>query len=207
MVDSWRQRCGACALAALTAAAGLAAQPALAGDVADAARRAEDAAARGDTAAAIGAFEDATAALWDALPLQLHVATFAEAASVTGYGQYTPAADRFGTGDVMTLYVEPVGYGFLGAGDDHVIHLRTAIDIRSPGGIVYASAPDFGALRWRGRTASRQMYGAVSVKLPELKPGSYEIALTVRDVASGKATSRVLPFAIEDGVSGSAATP
>ncbi|MEX0853510.1 MAG: hypothetical protein WD036_09560, partial [Bauldia sp.] len=70
------------------------------------------------------------------------------------------------------------------------------LEIRTPGGLVLAKADDFGDLTWQGNATTRAFHAAVSVALPELKPGSYVLRLTLADRASAKTTTVELPFTI-----------
>lgn len=179
---------------ALLVAGGLA-SAALAGAVGGTAMNADALLAEGKPAEALGAFDEATEAFWEASPLQFRVATFAS--SVEGFGQYQPLAEAaFRSGDKATVYLEPVGYGFTTAGEQFTVALTTGIGITTAGGILLAKADDFGRLEWRGRTRSHEVEAAVSVTLPELKPGNYKLSLTLTDAASAKQASVTLPFSI-----------
>ena len=168
---------------------------ATAGEITEYATDADDLLQQGKPAEALGAFDKATDAFWAASPLQVRLALFAT--SVEGYGQYTPVTTAaFKSGDSVTVYLEPVGYGYT-LGDSAVtVAFTTGLEIRTPGGLVLAKTDDFGKLEWHGRTKSREVHAAVKVTLPELKPGDYQLVLTLGDAASGKSTAVTLPFSI-----------
>ena len=46
------------------------------------------------------------------------------------------------------------------------------------------------------RLSAREFYGSLSVALPALKAGSYQLILTVTDAVSGKSAKTTLPFEI-----------
>lgn len=192
---AWGRLAGGALVGALTIAV---AWPAGAGEVATAASRAEQLAASGDAQGAVAALDEATDALWRELPLTLRKALFAETGSIKAFGKYTPRASAFRPGETATIYLEPVGYGFAGSDEAVAINLETGLEIRSPGGIVYARAPAFGELTWQGRARSREIHANVSVALPDLSPGDYEMVVTVTDRTTGKAAETTLPFAIAD---------
>jgi hypothetical protein len=185
---------------ALCAAAALAAPvtPAAAGPIADSATQAEQAIASGDAQTAITAFDAATDAFWNAIPLTFRVATFAT--GVSGFGQYTAVADAtFHAGDGVTIYLEPVGYGFLPAdsGSGYSVRYRTGLEIRTPGGLVLGKTDDFGTAEWTGQAKNHEVQASVSVTLPAaLKAGSYLLLLTLTDVATQKQATATLPFNI-----------
>lgn len=187
-----------------SAAAGLAllfagglATGASAGVITDFARNADDLLGQGKPAEALATFDQAVGAFWAASPLQFRVATFAS--SVAGYGEYQPLAGAtFHSGDSATVYLEPVGYGFIGADPSYTVAFATGLEIQTAGGILLAKADDFGRLEWQGRTRNTAVPAVVTVTLPALKPGDYKLLLTVTDAASAKQASVTLPFAIAE---------
>lgn len=174
------------------------ASAAQAGPIADNAADAETRAAAGDGAGAVAAFDAAADAFFDAAPLTFRVATFA--ADVTGFGKYTPLADAaFHAGGAVTVYLEPVGYGFTRDGDGYRVSYGTALEIRTPGGLVLGKTDDFGTLSWSGRGKSHEVQAVLNVTLPTaLKPGDYELLLTLKDEASAKSATATLPFTIAE---------
>jgi hypothetical protein len=187
--------------AAGTLAAGLialaiaGAAPATAGPVADDAAEAESLMGAGNAPEALAAFDKAAAAFWISSPLQLRKALFAD--SISGFGEYTPHGDApFKPGERATVYLEPFGYAFVPDGDGFRIGLATDLQIRTPGGLILAKAENFGGLDWRGRAKSREVHAQVGIDLPDLKSGSYELVLTLRDQNSPKTTTATLPFSV-----------
>ncbi len=189
------------AFALCTAVAlGAPAHPALARPIADGAAQAEQAITAGDAKGAIAAFDGATDAFWNAVPLAFRVATFAT--GISGFGQYTPVGDAtFHAGDAVSIYLEPVGYGFLPAdsGSGYAVRYRTGIEIRTPGGLILGKTDDFGTAEWTGEAKSHEVQAVVAVTLPAaLKPGSYLLLLTLTDVATQKQATTTLPFTIAE---------
>jgi hypothetical protein len=151
-------------------------------------------AASASFAAATEAFEAAADTAWAELPFQLRSAAFAE--SVAGFGDFTPRPNStFHRGDTLKVYLEPVGYGFAQDASGYRIRLTAGMEIRR-GDVILGKAEDFGALEWSGPNKSRTFHGEVSVTAPELKPGDYQLLLTLNDAAAGKVTSATLPFSI-----------
>lgn len=183
------------ALIAAMLTAGLPAA-ASAGPVADNAAAAEALLDDGLADEAIAAFGAATEAFWAAAPLTFGAATFVD--SVNAFGDYQPAAPAFAAGDTVTIYLEPQGYGFVEAGGWYRAAFATALEIRTPGGLILGQSDDFGTVVWAGRHPSREILLTVSVTLPELKPADYELELTLSDNATDKAATVVLPFAIAE---------
>jgi hypothetical protein len=173
------------------------ASAAFAGPIVDSATDAETRAAAGDGAGAVAAFDAAADAFFDAAPLTFRVATFAD--NVAGFGKYASHAGAFHAGDTATVYLEPVGYGFTRDGDDFRVGYGTALEIRTPGGLILGKTDDFGTLSWSGRAKSHEVQAVVSITLPTvLKPGDYELLLTLKDAASAKSATATLPFTIAE---------
>jgi hypothetical protein len=168
---------------------------AFAGPVADKAAEAESLLSAGDAAGALDAFDAAADAFFAASPLQFRVALFAD--GVIGYGQYQPRPEApFHSAETVTIYLEPVGYGFVADGDRQKVSFTTGLEIRTPGGLILARTDDFGRLEWAGRAKDRSIHTEVSVTLPELKAGAYELRLTLTDAATDKSATATLPFTI-----------
>ena len=85
----------------------------------------------------------------------------------------------------------PDGDGFRSA-------IATDVEIRTPGGLILASAPDFGQLRWSGRTKMHEVHATIALPLPELKPGEYRLLITLRDQGSAKTATVTLPFTVAE---------
>jgi len=185
-------------LAGVALAGGLllaAATGASAGPIADAAGQAESLLGSGKAADALAAFDQATDAFWSASPLQLRSILFVD--SVAGFGRYEPhQGATYKAGETPVIYFEPVGYGFSDAAGKSRIGIKTGLEIRTPGGLILAKTDDFGELAWEGLAKSHEFYGSLSVALPALKPGSYELLLTITDEASSKSTTATLLFDI-----------
>lgn len=169
---------------------------AAAGPIADSAGQAESLLAADKPADALAAFDQATDAFWQASPLQFRKILFADA--VTGYGHYTShAGSTFKAGDTPVIYFEPVGYGFGTSGDDTQIGFTTGLEIKTPGGLILAKTNNLADLTWTGAARTHEFYGSLSLALPgNLKPGSYQLILTVTDTVSKKTASATLAFDI-----------
>jgi hypothetical protein len=185
-------KAAALALGILVSGMGIAA----AGPIADKAAESESLLAAGKAPEALAAFDQATDAFWEASPLQLRTVLFADA--VSGYGHYTPhSGTAFKAGDTADIYFEPVGYGFETAGDGTRIAFSTGLEIKTPGGLILAKTDNLADLTWTGATKTHEFYGSLSIALPSnLKPGSYQLILTVTDTVSKKTTTTTLPLDI-----------
>ena len=187
----------AASIAAAALATCISAGPAPAGEVADKAALAETLLDRGYAEAGLAAFDKATDAFWKASPLQLRVIAFAD--SISGYGDYAPRADAvFHAGDTLRIYLEPVGFGFSPDGGGVKAAIAVDVEIRTPGGLILGSADDLVRLEWTGKQPMHEVQASVALPLPALKPGAYELLLTLRDQGSAKTKDVTLPFTVAE---------
>jgi hypothetical protein len=168
--------------------------PASAGEIADKAAEAETLLGAGNAAGGFEALNAAVEDFWAAAPLTLRQVYFAGPASA-GLAARRPDGP-FQPGEAARVYLEPVGYALAEADGTYTIALDTGIEIRTPGGIILAKAENLGHLEWKGTVRNRSFNGRIRIDLPELKPGDYELLLTVDDPASGKSASATLPFKV-----------
>jgi len=167
---------------------------ALAGPIADQASTVEKLLASGDGAGALKAFDAAEDAFWTASPLQFRVAVFADA--VKSFADYQPRANSaFHAGETVTIYLEPVGYGFASDGDLYRVSFNSGVEIHK-GDVILGKTDDLGALGWQGREKSHEVHVAITLTLPNLKPADYQLLLTLNDQTSGKSATTTLPFSI-----------
>ena len=169
---------------------------AFAGEIADQAAAAETRLDSGATAGALAAFDAATEAFWEKTPLIFRTALFAE--DVSGFGVYTPRADSaFKSGDTATIYIEPVGYAFKETDEGDAVEFHTGLEIRQ-GDIILGKTDNFGSLTWEGRSRNYSVYAKLAVKLPSLKPGDYQLLVTLTDTENNKSRTTTLPFSITE---------
>ncbi len=179
------------------AAMALFASGAVAGETADRAAEAEALLSAGKATDAVTALDAAIDAFWKTLPLQFRVSLFAD--SVVASGKYEPRATAsFKAGEKATIYLEPVGYGFVTADGLNSVSFSTAVEIRTPGGLILGKTDDFGKLTWSGRSRSHEVHAAIELTLPDLKPGDFELQVTLTDDATGKSAPVTLPFTITE---------
>lgn len=182
------------AIALLSAALVASATAAAAGDAAAKAAEAETLLGTGNATAAFEAMDAAVDVFWGAAPL-----TIADAYLVAKGNGTKPEPDSmatFGAGESVEVALRPLGYGFDTDGETYRIALATGIEIRTPGGLVLAKSEDFGRLEWSGPGKDRAFAGRINIDMPDLKPGQYQLLLTLSDDVSQKSASVTLPFEI-----------
>ena len=177
--------------------AALASTPALAGPLADAARKAEEQAAAGDTVSAHNTIRDAFGAFAATLPVTIGKAVFV-AAPPEGYGMYTarPNAD-FKAGDALISYVEPVGLTWR-AGDGGVLesHFTVDLELLDTKGAKLAEQKAFGSFDFKGSVRNQEVFAKLTLNLSGPPAGDYVLRYRFRDTASGAVAISEQPFKI-----------
>ncbi len=187
-------------LTALVLASGLVAGtlPALGGEIADAAQRAEQLVAEGKFEDAMKTLEQAQDLLWQKAPLAFRRALFT-AGEPAGYGIYDlHEGNTFKRSDPLIIYAEPMGYSYSRDGAIYIIDLALDFVIRSPDGTEVASQNNFGSLTLRSRFPNKEFMAKVTYDFSGLPPGDYEVTTRAHDKPSGKSAEFTLPFKLVD---------
>jgi len=164
--------------------------PAQAGDIVDAAAKAEAAIAAGDFDAWYAANEVLLAAAWTAGGLHFG-SLFAVTAAVTSFGEFVPRDDTvYAANEAIHLYVEPRGYGYgdLGAGQ---FEIAFDIDLRvlDPAGAVMLEQPNFGAFTVKSTARARELFVNLTATLDGAPAGDYTLEFIFRDKHSDQTAS------------------
>lgn len=139
----------------------------------------------------------AYAQAWEEAGLALTKALFAEAAA-SGYGQYSPRSSAvFADGETMTVYAEPVGYGFEDTGDGYRYALTASFRLLNPTGQVLASQDGFARFDGEARSRKRELPTSLSFQFGGLPAGDYTLETTLADEIGGKSATFSLPFSIK----------
>jgi len=162
----------------------------------DHATKAANLIAAGKTAEAL---EEATRVrdlAWDAAPIAFTTATFVDG-KPAGYGQYTPRASTvFKPGDAITIYAEPVGYGYGRDGAQYLIDLDADIELQTPQGQILVREESFTRLSGKGLRPIREFQVSFSIALDGLTAGDYVLVTRLKDAHGDKTGSFSLPFSI-----------
>lgn len=184
-----------CAAGALLAFVVLSSTPAMAGPVADAASRAEALQAQGDTVGALDALNEAMDALWDASPLAFRTVMLVDADASAG--TRTERTDHtYQPDEKMTIYVEPVGYGYGAPGSDSTIGFGIDLVIENMTGQVLVDSPDLFSVAVPSSQDNRSFGMTLSVVVPFIRPGEYKAVFTVDDQNSDKNATFDMPFTV-----------
>lgn len=168
---------------------------AAAGPVVDAATKAEALQADGDAVGALNALDDAVGIVWDAGPLAFRKVAVVDGAS--GYGIYEMRADTtFRPDEKLTVYVEPVGFGYGSSDGAGSIGFTADLAIENATGQVLSETDDVFSLSTPAAVGKREFYMALSFTVPYLRPGDYTASFTVHDQNSDKTGTFEVPFTI-----------
>jgi len=171
---------------------------AAAGEVVDAATRAEELAAAGDYGNALEALAEARDTLWKQAPLSFRKALFV-AADPKGFGVYEVRENAiFRRQDPLIVYAEPQGYGYGHDGDIFIIDLSLDFVITAADGQVIAEQKGFGALTMRSRVANKEFMAKVTYDFSALHPGDYEVTTRMKDKNSNKSGEFTLKFTLTE---------
>ena len=181
----------------LTFVAALAPTIALAGPLADAAKKAEEQAAAGDTVGAHNTIRDAYGAFAATLPFSIGKTIFVSAPP-DGYGMYATRPDtNFKAGEALISYVEPVGLTWRPAdGDLLESHFTVDLELLDPKGTKLAEQKAFGSFDFKGTVRNQEVFAKLTLNLSGPPVGDYVLRYRFRDTASGAVAISEQPFKI-----------
>ena len=169
-----------------------------AGELVDAAQKAEDLQAQGQHLEAIDALAAATAKLWDQSPLLVRQAFFVDG-EPGGFGIYNlHEGVQFKRTEPLVIYAEPVGYGYRKENGLKVIALTMDFAVKSKSGETLAEQKSFGNLTLSSHVANREFFAKITYDFAGLTPGDYEVVTTLNDQPSGKTVAFSLPFTMTE---------
>jgi len=114
------------------------------------------------------------------------------------YGQFEPRSNNvYPAGEIIRLYVEPVGFTQKKEADHYVIALEADFVVAKEGGTIIGGKEHF----WRFETKSKnfmdEFFVNVDYTLTGFTPGNYEIKTVFRDLRSPKTLTVHTPIRIE----------
>ncbi|MEJ8473566.1 hypothetical protein [Roseibium algae] len=134
---------------------------------------------------------------WDASDLGFTNATFA-VSPATGYGQYQKRPSNvFTADDTLTIYAEPVGYGFEKTENGYRHDLEVSYSLLNMTGQVLATQSSFTRFSGEAQDRKRELPTNLSFQFQGLPTGHYVIEAAYADKLSAKTATLSLPFAIE----------
>lgn len=155
--------------------------------------------AQSDAGQPAPAFQNALAAYdqaWTASGLAFTAVTFTDG-SATGYGQYTPRDNAvFTDEEALTVYAEPVGYGFSESGGNYAYQLTASFRLLNLSGQVLAEQDNFANFSGNGRSKKRELSAALTFQFSGLPAGEYQLEARFQDEVGGSQSSFTLPFSV-----------
>ena len=180
----------AAALIALQVSAGHA------GDLVDAAQKAEAAVEAGNLAGAMAALNGARDAVWSASPLTINKAILV-ASDPQGFGSYDIRdSNQYKSGEPIVIYTEPSGFGYGRDGDLYLVSMALDLQINNSSGESIASQEGFANWELRSRVPNKEFMGKITYNFTGLEPGDYVVDTNIRDKNSDKTVRFSTPFKI-----------
>ena len=143
--------------------------------------------AKSDYPAALAALRSSFEAFRERAPLILENVKFVTNDSAS-FGIYEPrATDRFAAGEVIYIYLEPVGQVLKPAGDGrNEFGFSADFSLEDASGRVLGGQKDFASPRFSSWNTNTEIALTFNFSFTGLEAGRYKILLTVRDVNSQK---------------------
>lgn len=155
--------------------------------------------AQPDIAQPSAAYTSALSALdaaWDASGLAFTTATFTDGAA-NGYGQFTPRDNTvFTDEEALTVYAEPVGYGFRDDNGAYAYELTASFRLLNLSGQVLVEQDNFATFAGTGRSKKRELSAALTFQFSGLPAGDYQLETRFQDEIGGNQSGFTLPFSV-----------
>ena len=186
------------ALLAAGLSGAVAAVPASAGPLVDAAREAESKAAAGDAVGAYDAIRDAFGAFSMTLPFSIGKAVFVTERP-KAYGAYAAKPDAvFKPGEPLITYVELIGLTWKDSGDGLLkSNFSVDFEISESGGKVLASQKKFGEFTFTGLMPIQELFTHLTLDITGAEPGDYLLKYTINDNISNHFTTAEQKFMVK----------
>lgn len=171
------------ALAAIAATDGARAQPVppSPGDAEAFIRSAVRLAEEGHSLEALAKADDAYFAIWSGLPLAFRRIELIDGPP-RGYDEIKPReTDAYDPGEEISIYVDPVGFGWRRVEDRWESDLVADFILSTPEGRILAGQKNFGEFRIGSRQRARESFLVMNYQFTGVPPGDYVLTTTVRD--------------------------
>jgi hypothetical protein len=164
----------------------LAMGPVQAGEIADAATKAEGLLEAGQFDQAYQAMEGARDLIWRQTPLTFRKTLFV-ASDPAGFGIYDVRdSSTYKRTDAIVIYTEPAGFNYGRDGEMYVIDMALDLEVKDLAGQSIGTKNDFSSWTLRSRVANKEFMGKLTYDFAGLPAGDYEVITTVRDKNSDK---------------------
>lgn len=174
-----------------------AARTVLAADPVALAQEAVEKSKANDHLGALRAIEGAYMAIWDRTPFSFKRYLFV-AERATGYGVFKPRAQGpFKSGEILRVYVEPVGYTFQAEGNMYTWLITADFNLRTKAGKVLGGQKEFGRFTFTSHERNTEFYMNLTYNFSGVSKGEYVLETILQDKISGKLARFELPFQIE----------
>ncbi len=135
--------------------------------------------------------------VWNSIPLHVKKAVLVNE-KAKGYGDYNARPDNvYKSGEIIRLYVEPVGLTRQKEGDHYVVAGAFDYTVAREDGTILIGKENFGRLDAKTKNFGTHDYVDFDYNFTGLKPGSYVIKTVIRDLTGSKIASVTTPVRIE----------
>lgn len=165
-------------------------------DVVALAQRAKQQAAAGQNMAALETLREAYYEISDKMPLGFRKSAFV-AEKAAGFGMMKPRADNvFKPGEVILIYLEPVGFGWRKADGVYNSVLTADFEIQTPDGKVLAGQKKFGRFALSSQDRNTEYMVHLTYNFTGLPDGEFIVNTVFHDEVSGKNATQNMKFVI-----------
>ena len=180
------------ALSLLAAFAG----EAVAADVVELAQRAKQQAAAGKNVDALNTLREAYQEISDKMPMDFRRSVFV-GEKATGFGMMMPRPDNvFKPGEVILIYVEPVGFGWRKVDGLYSSVITADFEIQTPEGKILGGQKKFGRFTIAGQDRNIEYMMHLTYNVTGLAEGEYIVSTVFHDEVSRKNATLNMNFVI-----------
>lgn len=165
-------------------------------DVVALAQRAKQQAAAGQNMDALETLREAYYEIADKMPLSFRRSVFVAEKSA-GFGMMKPRADNvFKPGEVIVIYLEPVGLGWRKAGSVYNSVLLADFEIQTSDGKILGGQKNFGRFALTGQDRNSEYMIHLTYNVTGLPEGEFIVSTLFHDEVSGKNATQNMKFVI-----------
>lgn len=165
-------------------------------DVVALAQRAKQQAAAGQNMDALETLREAYYEIADKMPLSFRRSVFVAEKS-PGFGMMKPRADNvFKPGEVIVIYLEPVGLGWRKAGSVYNSVLLADFEIQTSDGKILGGQKNFGRFALSGQDRNSEYMIHLTYNVTGLPEGEFIVSTLFHDEVSGKNATQNMKFVI-----------
>lgn len=146
---------------------------------------------------AIDAIRKAIKEVWAHTPFHIEKAVLVQD-QAAGYGMYVTRPDNvYKSGDVVRLYLEPIGFTQKEKEDHYFIGMAADFTVAKENGSIIAGQENFGKWELKNKNFATEFTVNLDYTLKGFQPGNYVIKTVLRDLDTSKTTVLNTPVRFE----------